>query len=111
MAQNTQYSGGALFKVESANVNAPVQQGDIVIQRDLLKKLVDAAKAGREAKLKVTCWRRTSKRGGKPFLSVDIEEYGEWERGREQARGGGGGQSQQAEAETDDPFGSDNPWS
>jgi|ETNvirenome_6_85_1030632.scaffolds.fasta_scaffold242410_2 hypothetical protein len=101
------YSGGALFKVDSNHPKAPVQQGDIVIQRDLLKQLVDEAKAGREAKLRVTCWRREGRKG--PFLSVDIKEYGEWEREAQAKRSGQQAQAPQVQA--DDPFGSgDDGW-
>ena len=104
------YSGGALFKVDSNNPKAPVQQGDIVLQRDLLKQLVDEAKAGREAKLRVTCWRREGRKG--PFLSVSLEEYGAWERKAQASRNNQQGQQgQPAQGRPDDPFGSgDDGW-
>jgi len=66
--------GGALFANDrKTNDKAPDYRGNLEISRDLLKILVEQAKAGEKISMDVAGWKKTTK-SGSTFLSIKADK-------------------------------------
>lgn len=86
-------SGGILFKIDSTNPRAPVYEGNINIVKEDLRELVEIAKDGGEAKMRLVTFRQEGRKG--PFLSLALSSWAKHEKERadwKARQNGGGGQ-------------------
>lgn len=67
------YYGGALFiNRNKSNERAPDLSGDVEISMDLLKVLVEAAKANQPLKMRMAAWVKEGRSG--KFYSISLSE-------------------------------------
>lgn len=65
---------GVLFwEEQKRSERAPDARGNITLSPGLLRLLADAARDGKELKVEVSGWSKTSQRSGKQFLSLLIQ--------------------------------------
>lgn len=77
MSDYSDRTQGALFANHSKKAaNHPDFRGELTISKELLRELVELAKSGKDAKLEIAAWNKTSK-GGVDYLSVSGSTYRE----------------------------------
>lgn len=73
--KNRDLTQGALFhNNRKTSPNQPDFRGELTISKALLRELVEKAKAGEEAKLSLSVWKKNSKAGNE-FMSVAGQIY------------------------------------
>jgi hypothetical protein len=73
MSYSRDKSGGVLFIEEKKkSQNAPDFTGEVEFLREEVMHLVEALKAGNEAKLRIAGWKKVSAKG-KKFISLSLE--------------------------------------
>jgi len=77
--KNRDMTQGALFaNTRKTSANQPDFRGELTLSKALLKELVENVKAGKEAKLSLAVWKKTSKKGNE-FQSIAASLYVEKE--------------------------------
>jgi hypothetical protein len=73
-------STGALFKVRDRKSDKhPALRGELTLTKDLLKEMVEEAKAGKPIKLSISAWNNTSKAGNQ-YISLQASKWVEREK-------------------------------
>jgi ribosomal protein S24E len=80
--QNRDITQGALFVNNRKNAaNQPDFRGELTLSKALLKELVEKAKAGEEAKMSLSVWKKKSKAGNE-FMSVAGQIYQDYKKAK-----------------------------
>lgn len=78
--QNRDITQGALFiNNRKTSQNQPDFRGELTLSKALLKELVEKAKAGEEAKMSLSVWKKKSKAGNE-FMSVAAQIYQDYKK-------------------------------
>ena len=78
--QNRDITQGALFiNNRKTSQNQPDFRGELTLSKALLKELVEKAKAGEEAKMSLSVWKKKSKAGNE-FMSLAAQIYTDYKK-------------------------------